>query len=191
VIVVGLGLHLLVPLAGSDDLALVHDAVRSRTGTLTSLARAVSVLGRSAVLVPAAIAIVLAGAAMRRAGRGLPVLATILGAIFIQNVDKAIVARPRPPVTRLEHVTGTSFPSGHATEAAAFFVAVALAVAVGRPRLWVANALAAVIVAAVCVSRVYLGAHYPTDVVAGALLGGGWAAAVSYLSRRQRSASRP
>lgn len=181
VLLAGLGLHLLVPLAGGSDLALVRDAAGARTGTLTSVAHAVSWLGRSAVLLPAAVIVSLASTATRRASRGLEVLLATVGAIIIQNADKALVHRPRPPVPHLEQVSGASFPSGHATESAAFLLMLAVALAPGRRA---ALALAALVAVAVGASRVYLGVHYPTDVAAGWLLGAAWTAVISYLSRR-------
>jgi membrane-associated phospholipid phosphatase len=176
-VLVAVGLRALSTLVAGEDLDLVRDAVAARTSTLTTLAHGASVLGRSAVLLAAAAVIALAAAAVRRP-RGWIVLLTVGGAIILQNVAKALVDRPRPPVTRLEHVSSTSFPSGHATESAAFFVLLALAgtrSSLSRPLKAAAVLAAAVIIIAVAASRVYLGAHYPTDTIAGILLGGTWA----------------
>ena len=176
-IVAGLGLYGLATLMSSEDLALVREAAGDRTPFLTVLAHGASWLGRSAVLVPAAVVIAVAAARLHRPLRWLAPLAGILGAIVIQNAVKAIVARPRPPVHRLESVSSTSFPSGHATEATAFFLVLAVVLVRGSHALSVRLLLpgaALVIIAAVALSRVYLGVHYPTDVVAGMLLGGAW-----------------
>lgn len=176
-IVAGIGLHGLTRLMSGEDLALVRGAAGDRTPFLTALAHGASWLGRSAVLVPAAVVIAVAAALLRRPSRGLAVLTGVLGAIVIQNAVKALVGRPRPPVHRLEAVSSTSFPSGHATEATAFFLVLAVVLVRGShslsARLLVPGA-ALVIIAAVALSRVYLGVHYPTDVVAGMLLGAGW-----------------
>jgi undecaprenyl-diphosphatase len=178
VILAGVGLHLLATLVSGEDLALVRDLAGHRSSALTALAHGASWLGRSVVLVPAAIVILVGATTLRRPMAGLPVLVGVLGAIIVQNVDKAIVNRPRPPVQRLEHVASTSFPSGHATESTAFFVVLAASLFVGLAPTWARRLVAAstiVVIVAVALSRVYLGVHYPTDVVAGMLLGGAWA----------------
>jgi undecaprenyl-diphosphatase len=178
-IVAGLGLHGLSTLVSSEDLTLVRDAAQDRSADATALAHAASWLGRSAVLVPAAVGLGLVAAAAHRPWRGAALIVGILGAIVIQNVDKALVGRPRPPVGELERVSGTSFPSGHATESSAFFIALAMLLVAGiapRGARLVLALATLVIIASVALSRVYLGVHYPTDVAAGILLGGSWGA---------------
>jgi undecaprenyl-diphosphatase len=178
VILAGLGLHLLAMLVPGEDLTLVRDLAGDRDSTLTTLAHGASWLGRSAVLVPAGILIGLGAIALGRPLRGIAVPVAVLGAIVIQNADKAIVARPRPPVHQLEHVSSTSFPSGHATESTAFFLVLAAMFYASGASLWARRLVVAttiVVIAAVALSRVYLGVHYPTDVVAGMLLGAAWA----------------
>lgn len=186
-IVAGLGLHALATLMPGQDLALVRDAAGDRTPLMTALAHGASWLGRSSVLVPAVLVIALAAILLRRPLDALALIVGIVGAIVIQNVDKALIGRPRPPVHRLEAVSGTSFPSGHATEATAFFL-VLLAVTLSGPLpRWARSVTAGVtivIVAAVALSRVYLGVHYPTDVVAGMLLGGSWGVLATIALRR-------
>ncbi len=73
---------------------------------------------------------------------------------------------PRPMLEPLIQEGGYSFPSGHAMMSAAFWGAIA----VGYRRAWV-TALAAVLVAGIMFSRVYLGVHWPRDVLVGAALG--------------------
>jgi undecaprenyl-diphosphatase len=88
--------------------------------------------------------------------------------------------RPRPQVfTWGTHAATTSFPSGHAMSAAAVYGTIAFLAARLAHRRAVrigVHGAAAVLVLAICFSRIYLGVHYPSDVVAGALLGAAWAA---------------
>lgn len=124
-------------------------------------------------------------------------LAVVTQALLVTAI-KAIVGRARPWIALgLPPPIGAphdgSFPSGHA--AGNFCVAAFLAVAL--PAIWphapararVLTAVAVVFAALVAASRVYLGAHFPSDVLAGAVLGAlvGGAAGVLYVRRRTSS----
>jgi undecaprenyl-diphosphatase len=172
------------------DLEAVRELAADRTGTLTSISRALSLIGSGYVVFALAVvsAAVLYG---RRAyDAAIAVLLSTIGGVFVSNVDKLLVGRPRPPVHRLQHVTSFGFPSGHATQSTALYVALVLVVLGWGPRSraaqLAAGLVAALLVIAISFSRVYLGVHYPTDVAAGILLGGGWALLVS-TRRRTRS----
>jgi membrane-associated phospholipid phosphatase len=101
---------------------------------------------------------------------------TLIGAAGSGYFVKAIVARPRPGgliPSMLE--TPYSFPSGHATAALALYGFLAYALC----RLYTKHAgkivaAAALVIIAVGFSRLYLGVHFPSDVIAGYFLGGLW-----------------
>src|SRR5690606_32954606 len=96
---------------------------------------------------------------------------TLLGTALANGALKAGFARMRPEIL-LEPLDSFSFPSGHSSAAFAFFLTLGvLARRDQPPRLrltWVL--LAALPATAIALSRVYLGVHWPTDVIAGALL---------------------
>jgi membrane-associated phospholipid phosphatase len=103
-------------------------------------------------------------------------LLVVGGQLLISNLIKAGVARTRPAIHPLAGFSGPSFPSGHATAAAATFAAIALVLGRGRsPKLRAAlGGVAAGIAVAVACSRVFLGVHWVSDVVAGLALGWAW-----------------
>jgi undecaprenyl-diphosphatase len=125
----------------------------------------------------AGIALLGHGARSRRAAlRGMVSLGVASAAI--NTIGKRAVRRPRPLLDAVPLVRQlkrqpftTSFPSGHAASAAAFATGVAL-----ESKGW--GAVVAPVAAAVALSRVYTGVHYPSDVLAGAALGVGAAFAV-------------
>lgn len=132
---------------------------------VAGVARALSRAGEHGALWLAA---GLAGAAVDGARRGAWLRGTALtaGAHLVSMGVKRVVRRPRPAhVEPLVRTAGRhSFPSSHATSAAAAAVAYG---ALGAPGARVIPPLAA----AMCVSRLVVGVHYPSDVVAGAALG--------------------
>lgn len=105
--------------------------------------------------------------------------ATIVLAQLSANWLKTFYERERPDlVAHGSYVYSHSFPSGHSALAAAVFLTLATVVASVEPRRRtkaLIYGLAAAVVAAVGVSRVYLGVHWPTDVLGGWALGTGWA----------------
>ena len=111
----------------------------------------------------------------------LYLLAVVIGQLLISNLIKVVVARARPAIDPLAGFTGASFPSGHTTAAAAFYAAAALVLGRGRSfrvRTILAG-VAAGIAVAVGASRVLLGVHWLTDVLAGLALGWSWFAICS------------
>jgi undecaprenyl-diphosphatase len=125
------------------------------------------------------------------------VLASGLGAMTINAALKAGYARARPVlVPHLTEVADTSFPSGHAMGSAAVYLSLGLLLArVLRRRIEKTYAIASAMLLTLLVgaSRVYLGVHYPTDVLAGWLAGIAWAlacgAVAEWIDRRRRRRS--
>jgi membrane-associated phospholipid phosphatase len=161
------------------DRPVTRALVGIRDPLLTDIMRAITALGGTA-FVTAVVAAAAVGSYYVTRRRRWPtfLVATILGAVALDNFVKYVINRPRPMLRPLVDPFGSSFPSGHAAAAAA--LSCALAFLLSRDRggraqaaIW---AIAAVVVILVAISRIYLGAHWLTDVVGGAVLGGFWTA---------------
>lgn len=179
---------------GGNELALIDRPVvrflaLHRDPELTRAMRLVTLLGGT-LFVTAVLAMVAVIAYLRTRSPRWPAFAsaTVIGAVVLDNVAKFLINRPRPDFHPLVHPFGSSFPSGHAVAAAALCGSLAFIVTrtvSWRKAVWV-WATAIFIAMVVALSRVYLGAHWPTDVMAGLAMGAFWTAvtatATSYLT---------
>jgi undecaprenyl-diphosphatase len=159
------------------DRPVTRALVGIRDPLLTDVMHAITALGGTA-FVTAVVAVAAVGSYHLTRRRRWPtfLLATILGAVALDNFVKYVINRPRPMLRPLVDPFGSSFPSGHTAAAAALCGALAFLLSRDRGRgtqaaIW---ATAGVIVVLVAVSRIYLGAHWLTDVVGGAMVGGFW-----------------
>ena len=106
-----------------------------------------------------------------------------IGVSLLNNGLKLLVHRERPAVLRLTEPSGYSFPSGHTAAAAACWAAIALVVTRkwSRPARRSAAVVVLVVTLAVAATRVLLGVHWLTDVIAGAIFGWMWFVFVTVL----------
>lgn len=147
-----------------------------RDGDRVHLAQLVTHLGSTVVLaaVVVAVAVFLALFHHRRRQALFLVTTAVLG-VITNNLIKAVVGRSRPHFTHaVAHAFGKSFPSGHAMNSTVIYGSLLL---LAWPRLhtvarrWIAASITAVLVVSIAASRVALGVHYVSDVVAGVVLG--------------------
>ncbi|SMX48778.1 phosphatidylglycerophosphatase B [Maliponia aquimaris] len=146
---------------------------------LQEMARDLTALGGVAVLTLATLATAGFFLLRRQIGTMVYLLATVGGGIAVSSIAKEFFDRPRPDlVPHGSMVSTASFPSGHSMMAAVAYltlgVLIARILASRRQKAYVLS-LAVTVTILVGLSRVYLGVHWPTDVLAGWLAGTGWA----------------
>jgi undecaprenyl-diphosphatase len=104
----------------------------------------------------------------------------VIGSGLVNTVLKLTFNRPRPDVFpwRTQHVGLASFPSGHAMTSIVVYGTLAFLIARLAPTRWLRRLVwivAVLVIVLVGLSRLYLGVHYPSDVLAGFVIGGAWA----------------
>ena len=124
----------------------------------------------------------------KRTSTALFVVVAVSGGAILGSILKSVFDRPRPSVVpHLIDVNSLSFPSGHAMNSAVAYLTLAALLAQsepsGRVRIYLVS-LAATVSVLVGISRVYLGVHWPTDVIAGWCVGATWAALCSMVAHR-------
>jgi len=155
----------------------LEEAVRDITG-----------LGSMVVLVMVTAAAIFYLLLVRRGREALMVLLAVGGGQVLSSLLKLGIDRPRPElVSHLVHVQTLSFPSGHAMMSAVTYLTLGVMIAGITPgRITKAYVLfiAVLITLMVGVSRVYLGVHWPSDVLAGWCAGFAWAMLCWLVARR-------
>lgn len=158
--------------------------------------RDVTALGGMAVLTILTVAVLGYFWIRRKHRTGWILLAGVAGAAFWSHLLKLVFGRPRPDlVPHMAEVYSASFPSGHATMSAATYLVLGMLLARVHHRRAVRAYIVSVgvmLALLVGVSRVYVGVHWPTDVLAGWALGALWAICVWTVARwlTGRAASR-
>ncbi len=158
--------------------ALVHEDIPS---SLLPLMAGLSLLGSAVDLGMLSVVLVFwLWRAQWRSGSAA-LAASMLGAAVLDVSLKQIFHRSRPLAFFGSEPHSYSFPSGHALASFCFFVVLAAVLAPGitrhllRALVWI---MAALLVAAIGLSRVWLGVHYPTDVLGGYAAGSVWVSVV-------------
>ena len=164
---------------GRWDRAVTGWMVGLRDPGVAPVAEAVSRLAGTRGVIAVGLALAVLALAVARSWRPVVfVVVTLVGEVTVYLVTAQVVGRGRPAVADLTSglPSDASWPSGHAAAAAALYGALAaLVIAYARSR-WRRTVLAVplLLAPAIGLSRVYVAAHYPTDVLAGLLLGGLW-----------------
>lgn len=150
--------------------------------------RDVTALGGFTVVSLVTVVAVLAFLMHGRRRHALVLAGTVLLANLSSDLAKSVYGRARPDlVPHGSYVYSASFPSGHSTMSAATYLTLAVLIASLEPNRAtkaMVFALAFILMVAIGFSRVYLGVHWPSDVLAGWCLGAAWALAAWTALRR-------
>ena len=144
-------------------------------------------MGGIAVLTIATLAVAGFFLLQRKFSSTLYLLVAVGGGLLISSVTKEAFDRPRPDLVPYGSIVHTaSFPSGHSMLAAVVYLTLGVLVARTLPqrrlKIYVLS-LATFVAILVGLSRVYLGVHWPTDVLAGWLAGVAWACLCMLVAR--------
>jgi undecaprenyl-diphosphatase len=147
------------------------------SAAVTALAQWITRLGSIAFLA-GAYAVCLVALLLARLRRDAIRLTWVMaGAIAIENGMKYSIQRIRPDAFFGIDPTTYSFPSGHSLLSLCFYLTIAVLIARRVPNAFgrvAVLAAAALLIAAIGLSRIYLGVHYPTDVIGGFLVAACW-----------------
>ncbi|MHB8059044.1 MAG: phosphatase PAP2 family protein [Desulfuromonadaceae bacterium] len=156
-----------------------------RTEGLDQLFLNVSWAGSNFILLPVILVQACILITRKKVRDAMFLVVSFVGASALSNIFKFVIARPRPDLFPLliSLPTGFSFPSSHASQITGFVLAelVLLKVLMGSKSFVLFNIAGGVLILLVCLSRLYLQVHYPTDVVAGFLTSLFWVAALAAL----------
>ena len=164
------------------DPSIASWAARHNTTSSTPILRFISQFGGALVVIPLGIVVALIESLRLRSRSVWAFLLLVVGGQFLlANTIKFFVARARPTVDQLTGFSGKSFPSGHATAAAATYAGFALLFGIHRSlnTKAICAGTAAALAVLIAGTRVLLGVHWLTDVIAGLILGWAWFAVCS------------
>ena len=177
----GLTAAVLTGVADSWDRALMLALAGGREPWLTGWMRLLSVAGSGLIEIPLALLLIFGLAVRKRKAEAWWYTAAALSGWALYALAKLVVQRPRPHIIpRLMHGAGWySYPSGHSMLAPIIFGLGIIVWAAPWPSPALRRAalvLATLLALGIGFSRVYVGVHYPSDVVGGLLLGTAWSA---------------
>lgn len=163
-------------------------------GWLTHAVKDITSLGGTTVLTIMTVLVTIYLLLDRRRAIAIFLLASVLGGWALSAALKLSVARPRPDIVpHLVEVNDLSFPSGHAMVSAVTYLTLAALISGTRrdrsTRIFIVGA-GILLTLMIGMSRVYLGVHYPTDVLGGWCAGATWALGCWIIARRFISLSR-
>lgn len=174
------------------DKAVLNFIQSFQSPFLTPVFLALTFLGDKFFVVAAVLAAAAVLFHLKYKREALFTLAAAAGSQLLSLLFKNLIGRERPFINALVDADGFSFPSGHSIAAIAFYGALAFVI-VGliknKRRKVLTIALFSVLILGVGISRIYLGVHWPSDVLGSFALGGAWLILLIYAFKKWKMAS--
>ena len=184
---VGLAAAVQADRVGDFDEAIRMGVHRLASPPITAFAEKLTWLGSVGTLALLLALTVAVLTIVRRRGEAIYLTATMAGALALENGLKFWFRRMRPPAFFGSEPITYSFPSGHALLSLCFYAGLAIAITrisqspAIRTGIWIAMTS---LVLAIGGTRIYLGVHYPSDVVGGYLVAIAWLNTVLFVNTR-------
>jgi membrane-associated phospholipid phosphatase len=160
------------------DREILEWLAAGRTVELDRIFTYVSRAGSSFFLLPLIFVIAFLISIRNHVQEGIFLVSSFFGISALNNLFKHVVARPRPDLfpAGIDMPAGFSFPISHSVQITAFVLSLLIVLKALAGARWfsLSKAVGALLVLLVCLSRIYLQVHYPTDVAAGLLTGLFW-----------------
>ncbi|KXH80705.1 phosphatase PAP2 family protein [Sporosarcina sp. HYO08] len=153
------------------DLSIIHFVQGFETSSLTAVMKFFTWVGSGYIVsIIALIGFLIIYGKLKNRGQALLLVFVVLGTILLNHFLKLYFKRERPEIHRILNANGFSFPSGHSMMAFSLYAIIAYiawrhAKTVTSKTLLII--LSAIMIIMIGVSRIYLGVHYPSDVVGG------------------------
>lgn len=150
---------------------LIYNHIIKHNQTLTPILKIITEFGDALVLIILTLLILLV---FKERTIGFLVSINLIISFVISQIAKYIFTRPRPIENVLIEIGGYSFPSGHSTVSMAFygfFIYLCLTKISNKYLKYFLSIIIALLILIIGYSRIYLGAHYPSDVIGGFSLG--------------------
>lgn len=161
------------------DTTIIHCVQSYVSDALTPIMIAITEIGYIYLIIPVMlVTLYFLFFKLKHFWEAVMLIASLGGGDLIKVIIKNIMQRERPTFLQLVHESSFSFPSGHTMASTTFWGMFAYIIWINLPnrkglRMTVAI-LAPIIILLVGISRIYLGVHYPSDVIAGYAIGGAW-----------------
>ena len=169
----------------SFDTTITHAIYAWRSPALTGFMNGITVLGSHVFLAAAMIAVILFLIKTQKKNAFLFSFILTFG-VALNFLLKNLLHRPRPDFMPLIHEPSYSFPSAHAMNSFIFYACLSYFIfrkLLSKTLAWMHIIGAGIVVLLIGISRIYLGAHYPSDVVAGYAAGLLWFLMVLLLNK--------